>query len=174
MGLIFFKDWQTCKNTCKISNVKSDHVEKIKIFSLDKKNNSYTLFAEKLNAQYQSDAKNSTCYQLLRPNATLNTHHHQLKINSQYGSFFLPDQLELFENVTLYDTSPDLFYKLTTQNMFVHLGVNKIFGKNPVSGQCGYGVFSGKSFTINTKAQILTINGPCRIHFFGYSDAPAK
>ncbi|ETZ06682.1 hypothetical protein P618_201140 [Holospora obtusa F1] len=167
--LFCLKDWRHCKKIQKVQNFKSDHIEKVKIFSLNSKHHMYTIFAEKLKAQYGIGPSKITQYNLLKPEASLKIPRHQLKIKSQYGSFFLPNQLNLVKDVILYDTAPELFYKLITQNMSVHLEAQKIFGKTFVSGECGYGVFSGKSFSIDGKKQILKINGPCRIHFFGYN-----
>ncbi|PPE03611.1 hypothetical protein [Holospora curviuscula] len=88
--------------------------------------------------------------------------------------FFFPHHLDLFKNVTLYDTAPELFYKLTTQSASINLKSQKIFGEESVLGECIYGTFSGQAFMIDKKGKVLSIKGPCTIRFLGYTKSSRR
>ncbi|PPE03610.1 hypothetical protein HCUR_00937 [Holospora curviuscula] len=85
---ILLKDWQTCKSIRSLRNVQSDHVEKIKIFSLDQKKCPYTVFAEKLQASHFLAPPHSIYYRLLKPQVVLETRHYRFQMKSHFGSFF--------------------------------------------------------------------------------------
>lgn len=165
---VIWCEWQTCKKVRNINQIDNDRIEQTYVVSLDKKGNSYSIFAQNIQAQHDPTRENQTKYHLDLPRAVLRTPNQQCEIFSRRGDLVVSKQLELFGDVILRNVHPSLHYLLKTQSALVDFKSQKIFGNTPINGECRYGMFSGKSFVLDKEGKSLIIQGPCSIYFSGH------